>query len=101
MAAGFSLFPLLFSLPGSIRRMAVGTSLAVIALNSTTGIVGQLRFVSFDWGLLAGFLVFALGGMVVGTTLANQLAEYRLRQLFACTVLVLAVAVGVGNLCLP
>ena len=40
--------------------MAAGTSLAVIALNSTTGIVGQLRFVSFDWGLLVGFMVFAV-----------------------------------------
>ena len=43
-------------------------------------------------------MVFALGGMVVGTTLASRLTEYRLRKLFACTVLVLAVAVGIGNL---
>jgi uncharacterized membrane protein YfcA len=54
--------------------------------------------VSFDWGLLAGFLLFAVSGMVVGTTLASRLAEYRLRRLFACTVLILAVAVGWGNL---
>ena len=47
--------------------MAVGTSLAVIALNSSTGLLGQLRFVDLDWSLLMGFLVFALSGMIIGT----------------------------------
>jgi len=78
--------------------MAVGTSLAVIALNSSTGVLGQLRFTTVDWPLLAGFLAFALGGMVAGAMLASGLAETRLRRLFASTVLVLGIAVGVGNL---
>ena len=98
VGGGFLIVPALVLFAGLDSRMAVGTSLPVIALNSTTGIVGQLRFVSFDWSLLLGFLFFALGGMVVGAALANRLAEYRLRRLFACTVLILAVAVGVGNL---
>jgi len=98
IGGGFLIVPALVLFAGLDSRMAAGTSLAVIALNSTTGIVGQLRFVSFDWGILVGFMVFALGGMVVGTTLASRLTEYRLRKLFACTVLVLAVAVGIGNL---
>jgi uncharacterized protein len=98
IGGGFLIVPALVLFAGLNSRMAAGTSLAVIALNSMSGVLGQLRFVSLDWGLLVGFLVFALGGMVVGTNLASRLAEYRLRKLFACTVLVLAVAVGVGNL---
>lgn len=98
IGGGFLIVPALVLFAGLDSKMAVGTSLAVIALNSTAGIVGQLQHATFNWGLLAGFLMFALGGMVVGTTLANQLAEYRLRKLFASTVLVLAVAVGVSNL---
>ena len=98
IGGGFLIVPALILFAGLDSRMAAGTSLLVIALTSTTGVLGQLRFVSFDWGLLAGFLVFAVSGMAVGTTVASRLAEYRLRRLFACTVLILAVAVGWGNL---
>jgi uncharacterized protein len=98
IGGGFLIVPALVLFAGLDSRTAVGTSLAVIALNSSTGVLGQLRFASIDWPLLAGFLAFALGGMVVGALLANTLAETRLRQLFATTVLALAVAVGVGNL---
>ena len=98
IGGGFLIVPALVLFAGLDSRMAAGTSLAVIAVNSLMGIVGQLRFVSFDWWLLLGFVAFALGGMWLGTTLATRLAEFRLRRLFACTVLVLGVAVGVGNL---
>jgi uncharacterized protein len=98
IGGGFLMVPALVLFAGLDSRMAAGTSLAVIVFNSATGIIGHLRFESFDWWLLAGFLTFALAGMVLGTLLANNLAEYRLRRLFACTVLVLAIAVGVGNL---
>ena len=98
IGGGFLIVPALVLFAGLDSRTAVGTSLAVIALNSTTGVMGQLRFANIDWPLLAGFLLFAFGGMVTGAMLANSLAETRLRQLFASTVLVLALAVGVGNL---
>jgi len=98
VGGGFLIVPALVLFAGLDSRTAVGTSLAVIALNSSTGVIGQLRFATIDWSLLAGFLAFALAGMVAGAMLANTLAETRLRQLFASAVLVLAVAVGVGNL---
>jgi len=98
IGGGFLIVPALVLFAGLDSRMAAGTSLAVIVLNSVTGIIGHLRFESFDWRLLGGFLMFALGGMVLGTMVANSLAEYRLRRLFACTVLILAVGVGVVNL---
>lgn len=98
IGGGFLIVPALVLFAGLDSRTAVGTSLMVIALNSSTGILGQLRFASMDWPLLAGFLLFAVAGMAVGAMLASTLAETRLRQLFATTVLALAVAVGVGNL---
>jgi uncharacterized membrane protein YfcA len=98
IGGGFLIVPSLVLFAGLDSRTAAGTSLAVIALNSSTGVLGQLRFASIDWRLLAGFLAFALGGMVAGTMLVSTLAETRLRRLFASAVLVLAVAVGVGNL---
>jgi uncharacterized protein len=98
IGGGFLIVPALVLFAGLDSRTAVGTSLAVIALNSSTGVLGQLRFSSIDWPLLAGFLLFAVAGMVVGAMLVSTLAETRLRQLFATTVLALAVAVGVANL---
>ncbi len=98
IGGGFLIVPALVLFAGLDSRTAVGTSLAVIALNSSTGVIGQLRFTTIDWPLLGGFLAFALGGMASGALLASTLAETRLRQLFASTVLVLAVAVGVANL---
>jgi uncharacterized membrane protein YfcA len=98
IGGGFLIVPALVLYAGLDSRTAVGTSLAVITLNSITGVAGQLRFANLDWPLLVGFLAFALGGMVLGAILANRLAETRLRRLFATTVLILAVAVGIGNL---
>ena len=98
IGGGFLIVPALVLLAGLESRMAAGTSLVVIAFNSAVGVVGQLRFVDMDWGLLAGFLVFAFIGMMAGIALASFLADYRLRRIFATTVVILAVAVGFENL---
>ena len=98
VGGGFLIVPSLVLFAGLDARMAAGTSLAVITLNSATGIVGQLGFATFNWYLIGGFLVFALAGMLIGTTLANRLAEYVLRRLFASAVLALAIVIAVGNL---
>ena len=97
IGGGFLIVPSLVLFAGLDSRMAAGTSLAVIAFNSLTGVLGQLRFVNIDWSLLAGFLVFAGCGVVAGIALAGRLADYRLRRVFATTVLFLAVAIAVGN----
>jgi uncharacterized membrane protein YfcA len=98
IGGGFLIVPALVLFAGLDSRLAAGTSLAVITLNSSTGIIGQLRFTTLDWNLIAGFLVFTLIGVLGGAALANRLADFRLRRLFACTVIILAVAVVVGNL---
>jgi uncharacterized membrane protein YfcA len=98
VGGGFLIVPALVLFAGLNPKLAAGTSLAVIVLNSTTGVIGQLRFVDLDWKLLAGFQLFAASGMVVGATLASRLTDYRLRRLFAGTLLVLGFAVGIGNL---
>jgi uncharacterized membrane protein YfcA len=77
--------------------MAGGTSLAVIALNSATGLLGQLRYVSIDWSLLLGFLLFAFAGMLAGVAFARRLPETFLRRLFAIALIVLAVVIALLN----
>jgi uncharacterized membrane protein YfcA len=61
------------------------TSPAVIALNSATGLLGQLRYVSIDWTLFGMFLLFAFAGMLAGLVFALRLPEKLLRRRFART----------------
>jgi uncharacterized membrane protein YfcA len=98
IGGGFLIVPALVLFAGLDARMAAGTSLVVITFNSSVGLIGQLRFVNIDWTLLAGFLVFAAAGLIVGTMLLGRLTDYRLRRVFAVAVLVLGVAVGLENL---
>jgi uncharacterized membrane protein YfcA len=98
IGGGFLIVPALVLFAGLNARMAAGTSLAIITLNSSTGLLGQLRFVGIQWNLLAGFLAFAISGMVIGSSLNSRLAEHVLRRVFATTILVLGLAVGIGNL---
>ena len=98
IGGGFLIVPALVLFAGLNARTAAGTSLAIIALNSSSGLLGQLRFVGIDWSLLAGFLIFAIGGMLIGSNLSSHLAEHMLRRVFSTTILVLGLAVGIGNL---
>jgi len=100
VGGGFLIVPALVLFAGLETRLAAGTSLAVIAFNSTTGLIGHLRFVPLDWKLIFGFLAFAIAGMFVGSRLSGRLPETQLRQIFAMAVLILGVAVGIVNLLL-
>jgi uncharacterized protein len=97
VGGGFLIVPALVLTAGLNTRMAGGTSLAVIAMNSTTGLLGQLRYVAVDWSLLAGFLLFAFAGMVAGIAFARRLHEKLLRRLFATALIVLAVVLALLN----
>jgi uncharacterized protein len=94
----FLIVPALVLSAGLDTRLASGTSLAVIALNSTTGLLGQLRYTNMDWGLLAQFLFCALVGILAGIALAHRLNETVLRRVFAGALIVLALVIGGLNL---
>ena len=98
VGGGFLIVPALVYAAGLDIRKAGGTSLAVIALNSTTGLLGQLRYVKVDWTLLGSFLLFAAAGMLGGIAVARRLHERLLRRLFALALLVLAVVIATLNL---
>ena len=98
VGGGFLIVPALVYTAGLDIRKAGGTSLAVIALNSTTGLLGQLRYVNVDWSLLGSFLLFAILGMLGGIALARRLDERLLRRLFAMALIAIAAVIGTLNL---
>jgi len=98
VGGGFLIVPALVLSAGLDTRLAGGTSLAVIALNSMTGLLGQLRYSSMDWGLLAQFLSFALVGILAGIAVAHRLHENVLRRVFAAALVAIALVIGGLNL---
>jgi uncharacterized membrane protein YfcA len=71
-------------------REAVGTSLLVIAINSTAGFVGHLGDDRLDAGLVALLTAAAIPGALVGERVARRVSTIRLRRGFG----LLVIAVG-------
>lgn len=90
VGGGFLIVPALLWLAGLDAKKAMGTSLAIIAVNSASGLLGQLRYVQWDWVLTAKVLVFSLAGMTAGISVATRTPERRLRNAFAFLVLAVA-----------
>ena len=98
VGGGFLIVPALALSAGLEMRIAAGTSLGVIALNSATGLLGQMRFVKVDWNALLGFLAFTLVGMMIGLTVAHRIREDMLRRVFGIALIVLALIIAGINL---
>jgi len=69
---------------------AVGTSLLVIAMNSTAGLLGYLSSVHINWGLALAVAGAAVVGSVLGGRLAGKIGQDALRRAFGWFVVVMA-----------
>jgi uncharacterized membrane protein YfcA len=63
-------------------RLAVGTSLLVIAMNAISGFAGYAGTVPIDWNLVAWFTGTAALGSIVGTIVSKRVPQQHLRQVF-------------------
>lgn len=91
---GFVVVPALALLGGVPMRAAIGTSLMVIALQSTAGLLGHLQYVRLDWSLVAMVTASALVGSLAGSKLAHRLSVASLRRGFALFVIAMALYMG-------
>lgn len=94
VGGGFLIVPALVLLAGIDTKKAVGSSLGIIALNSASGLAGQLRFARLDWGVTAEFLVAALLGMWLGSLAMGRISQTALRTVFAWSLVGTAVLIG-------
>ena len=91
VGGGFLIVPALVLVLKFDARIAAGTSLVVIMINSVSALAVRLgQPVSWDWGPILSFLVGAVVGGAVGARVADRLTGARLQRAFA--VLLLAVA---------
>ena len=80
---GFLIIPALVLFARLPMKLAVGTSLAIIAVNSLIGFGSDLSAgTPIDWPFLLGFLAFALVGIGLGTYLARFIPGQKLKPAF-------------------
>jgi uncharacterized membrane protein YfcA len=91
---GFLIIPALVVLVGLPMKIAVGTSLLIIAAKSLIGFAGDLqRGVIIDWGLVTSICAISVVGLFVGRTIAGKFSDAGLKKGFGWFVLVVGSAI--------
>lgn len=96
---GFLIIPALVLLAGLSMRVAVGTSLMIIATQSLLGFAGDLsRGISVNWPLLLKVAAIAVVGIIVGSAVAHKIKEQQLKKTFGWFVLLMGFAILIEQL---
>lgn len=85
---GFLIIPALVLLTGLQIKVAVGTSLFIIAINSLMGFAGDLLTHPMDWPLLLGVSAFAIAGTFIGNYFSRRVSQEKLKKGFGWFTLV-------------
>lgn len=102
VGGGFLIVPALVLLGGLSMHLAVGTSLAIIALKSLVGyakylsVLGELGL-TVQWDLIWIFSGLGMVGTVIGRKLAGRVPQARLRRIFAVFLVLMGVFILVRN----
>jgi hypothetical protein len=88
---GFLIIPALVLLARLPMKMAVGTSLLIIAAKSLIGFVGDISNTTIDWTFLLEFTTLSVIGIFVGSYLSRFIAGEKLKMAFGWFVLVMGV----------
>lgn len=99
---GFLIIPALVLLARMPMKLAVGTSLFIIAAKSLIGFIGDLQGSEvIDWRLLGSFTAFAVAGIFVGIWLSKKIAGEKLKKAFGWFVLVMGVYIIIKEIFFP
>jgi uncharacterized protein len=99
---GFLIIPALVLLARMPMKLAVGSSLFIIAAKSLIGFMGDLQgSQEIDWTLLGGFTLFAITGIFMGGWLSKKISGERLKKTFGWFVLVMGIYIIVKEVFFP
>jgi uncharacterized membrane protein YfcA len=82
VGGGFLIIPVLINFVKLPMKLAVGTSLMIIAINSLIGFTGDLGKYEINWTFLGTFIGLALVGVLIGITLSRRLDNQQLKPAF-------------------
>lgn len=97
VGGGFLIVPALVLTAGIETKQAIGSSLAVIAFNSASGLIGQLRYIHINWVLTLLFLGASLLGMGFGLAIVRRVPAQSIRVAFACALLLIGALIAYQN----
>jgi hypothetical protein len=96
---GFLIIPALVILTGMPMKIAVGTSLMIIASKSLIGFIGDLQTQSaIDWSLLLQLSLIAVLGLFIGAKLKSKVPDAALKRGFGWFVLVMGIIVLIDQI---
>ncbi len=95
---GFLIVPALVLFSGLSMKKAVGTSLAIVAVNAYAGFYGYLGAVPLDWKLMGEFISMTLLGSLAGAWASHRLSHDKLKRAFAWFLLIVATYILFKNL---
>lgn len=96
---GFLIIPALVLLTGLPMRVAVGTSLLIIAFQSLLGFANDLiQDADIQWTLLGTVTSIAAAGIVLGSAIAHKMKEQSLKAAFGWFVLVMGAFILIEQL---
>jgi uncharacterized protein len=96
---GFLIIPALVLLARMPMKLAVGTSLFIIAAKSLIGFIGDLQGEEvIDWKLLCIFTVFAIAGIFIGIMLSKKIPGQKLKKAFGWFVLLMGIYIIIKEL---
>lgn len=88
---GFLIIPALVLLARLPMKMAVGTSLLIIAAKSLIGFLGDVSTQTIDWQMLLIFTGLSIVGIFIGSALSKKINEKILKKGFGWFVLIMGI----------
>ena len=82
VGGGFLIVPALVLLSGIPMKVAIGTSLVIVAAKSYSGFAGYVGAVPVDWTIMASFTAVTVAGSFVGTRIAHRFSQETLKRSF-------------------
>lgn len=96
---GFLIIPALVIMAKMPMKMAVGTSLFIIAFKSLFGFIGDIQGEQIiDWKLLGAFTAFAITGVFAGIILSKKIPGEKLKEAFGWFVLLMGIYIIIKEL---
>jgi len=98
IGGGFLIVPALVLLAGLPMRLAIGTSLVVIAMNSAVGFAKYLSVLeaaslAVDWDVIGTFALVGAAGSLLGNRIGARLPQQSLRKGFAVFLVLMVVVI--------
>jgi uncharacterized membrane protein YfcA len=98
---GFLIIPALVLISRLPMKIAVGSSLTIMAISSFFGFFSTLSHYTINWGQLLTFTAIAVLGIFVGTAFSEKIPGQSLKKGFGWFVLAIGLFILIHELCFP